>query len=75
MELCKKSDKRKQATEKRITEAYEKGEQDILFIKHRCPCKESPTQTRARCLGRGFDLIFWNPDKVGKPYAQVFSKT
>ena len=32
MELCKKSDKRKQATENRIAEAYIKGEKDHLFI-------------------------------------------
>ena len=41
-ELCKKSDKRKQAIKKRIAEAHAKGEQDPLFIKYGCPCEEAP---------------------------------
>ena len=74
MELWKKSDKKKEAAKERIEETKAKGEMDPLFIKHKWPCEEMSMHTKAQCPGRGFDLVFWNPDKVGKPYGQVLVK-
>ena len=67
VELWKKSEKKKAAAKKRIEEAKAKGEIDPLFIKHKWPWEETPMHTKSQCPGRGFDLVFWNPDKVGKP--------
>ena len=74
IDLCKKSEKKKEAAKKRIEAAKAKGEMDPLFIKHKWPWEEQPMHTKAQCPGRGFDLVFWNPDKVGKPYGQVLVK-
>ena len=71
VEICKKTQKKVAATEKRIADAKANGEQDPLFVKHLWPCEEMPHHTRAQYPARGVDLIFWNPNKVGKPYAQV----
>ena len=71
MELWKKTQKKTAATEKRLAEVKAKGELDPLFVKHQCPCEEQPIHMIAQWPERGFDLIFWNPNKVGKPYAQV----
>ena len=64
----------KEAAKKRIEEAKSKGEMNPLFIKHKWPCEERPMHNKAQCPGRSFDLVFWNPDKVGKPYGQVLVK-
>ena len=74
VEVCKKTDKKKEATKKRNEDARANGEQDPLFIKHRCTWEEQPEHTRAQCPGRGFNLVFWNPNKIGKPYGQVLVK-
>ena len=74
VELCKKSDRKKEAAKKRIEDAKAKGEQDPLFVKHRCTWEEQPEHTRVQCPGRGFDMVFWNPNKIWKPYGKVLIK-
>ena len=74
MELWLETEKKKQATKKRIVQAQAAGEVDPLYIKHRWPWEEQQVHTKAQFPGRGIDLIFWNSNKVGKPYAQILVK-
>ena len=75
VEVCKKTNRKKEAIKKRIEDARANGEQDPLFIKHRCKWEEQSEHKKPNALAEGSIWYFGIQTKLKNHMDKFLSKT